>query len=201
MRGVLWGIAAAVVIGCVQIGFKFGGFKDRAEPPEPRAVTAADDTDAHKQTERIQLIWARILAAGWPERVPAPLLAYSARAWVHSQSTGEVIFGPHLLAARDDEVAFALAHELAHIVLDHHAAIQSLADEGPQTVRSAHWLAEFDADARARRLMRLAGFDERGIASYFARHARVSSGGASHPSGHQRVRVLGLAGEEAIASR
>ena len=148
--------------------------------------------DERRQGEQVQWVWARLLDSGWPQSVPQPTLVYSARAWVHSQATGEVIYGPHLLLANEDEIAFALAHELAHLLLAHHGESKEMGKQPASVMRLTAWRAELEADARARHLMQRAGFNERGIASYFERHAPVASAESMHPPHARRLSSLGL---------
>jgi Zn-dependent protease with chaperone function len=174
--GAVLGVAFVLIVGTV-----------RDQDESSRAVASERDG-----AERVQWVWARLIDAGWPESVPAPVLAYSARAWVHSQAGGEVIYGPHLHRATDDEIAFALAHELAHILLAHHVELKYVAHDSTALIRGVSRQAELEADARARHFMRRAGFDEWGIAAYFERHAPMVTAASMHPPHPQRLERLGL---------
>ena len=145
-------------------------------------------------TERVAIVWARLLDAARLSTETAPALVFDADAIAHSQASGEVFFGPSVLALPDDEIAFVLGHELSHLVLGHHDRMRELAravneaSEAPDMVNAEHWLVEFEADARALALMREARFDVVGAARYLSR--RAMSDGVTHPGTVRRARAL-----------
>ena len=73
------------------------------------------------------------------------------------------------------ELAFVVAHELAHHVLGHHAAIHSPSESVPDSVRAA---LEEEADAFAVALLAVSGYDPR-----FASSALVNAYGKVTPEG------------------
>jgi hypothetical protein len=161
--------------------------------PRPTAPTEQAMT-------RAAMVWARLIEVSSLTTESAPSLVFDRDAIAHSQSSGEVFFGPSLLERSDDELAFALAHELAHFLLGHHGAIQELARtlnasesldvaQTERALHSEHWLIEFEADARAAALLQRAGFEVAAAARYLGRHALPD--GRTHPGTDRRAQVLG----------
>jgi len=121
----------------------------------------------------------------------------------------------------DDDLAFLLAHDVAHVLLDHfrnksddHAAapavsqalalalgVPSLAGGGNPLARPYGPAREAEADMLAVTLMRAAGYDAGGVPELLARHQRaygeanVSLCMVGHPCNHPvteaRIRALG----------
>ena len=146
-------------------------------------------------TERVAMVWARLLDAARLSAETAPALVFDVDAIAHSQASGEVFFGPSVLALPDDEIAFVLGHELSHLMLGHHDRMRDLArtvneaSGSPDMVNAEHWLVEFEADARALALMQDARFEVAGAARYLSR--RAMSDGVTHPGTVRRARALG----------
>jgi hypothetical protein len=93
--------------------------------------------------------------------------------------------------AGDDELAFALAHEMAHIVLDHAAEPHgSLVGLGIGGKRSRD--RERAADRLGIAMTLAAGYDERGAEALLERFARVNAPGISltHPSVKARIAAI-----------
>ncbi|MEO7404219.1 MAG: M48 family metalloprotease [Burkholderiales bacterium] len=146
-------------------------------------------------TERVAMVWARLLDAARLTAGTAPALVFDADAIAHSHASGEVFFGPSVLVLPDDEIAFVLGHELSHLMLEHHGRMRELARAvndakgSPDIAHAEHWLVEFEADARALALMRDARFDVAGVARYLSR--RSMADGVTHPGTVRRARALG----------
>ncbi len=91
--------------------------------------------------------------------------------------------------ANDHELAFILAHEMAHNILGHQAMLDRTGRKAIN-VRST----EIDADRLGLRLMKSAGFDPRSAAPFWARYGRGLSEGifsdGTHMRGKERVAFL-----------
>jgi len=93
--------------------------------------------------------------------------------------------------AGDDELAFALAHEMAHVVLGHaaepHGALVGIGIGGKRSLDR-----ERAADHLGILMALTAGYDEAGAEALLARFARVNAPGLSltHPSVQARVAAI-----------
>ncbi len=89
----------------------------------------------------------------------------------------------------DDELAFVIAHEMAHNILGHQALLDWMGRK-PATIRAT----EIDADRLGLKLMKAAGFDPHAAATFWARYGRGLGEGilsdGSHMRGKERVAFL-----------
>lgn len=187
-----------------------GGAAAQAGVRSGEAVVAVEDmavTSAHSGLGRVEAVIAQAeaaatstggvrltLATGGMERTVAltpkpscavrfqvrPDRALDARTdgWLIEATTGLIDF-----AGEPDELAAALAHELAHVILDHRERTRGV----PGTQSRA---AELEADRLAVRLAADAGFRP-GAAVDFWQRMRAHGGGPSglgrHPADRQRI--------------
>lgn len=115
--------------------------------------------------------------------MPTKRVRASANGWDVTVTSGLLAF-----AREDDELAFVLAHEIAHNAWGHAAL---LARPGGKRLRRA---TELEADANALRLMRLAGYDVDRVLPFLHRLYDGPAGGLFASAGHlgrrERIRAL-----------
>lgn len=142
---------------------------------------------------------------------PVPACAYATQVEVtgtlRSRADGRHVLisdGMANLAGNDDELAFVLAHELAHAVLEHRTdpAVTGARGEanGRITLRRGLSLsAEADADRMGLYLLARAGFEPHAAVEFLTRYAEADSGagfvqvnaGGIYASAPDRRRALG----------
>lgn len=152
---------------------------------------------------------------------PVPACAYATQVEVtgtlRSRADGRHVFisdGMANLAGNDDELAFVLAHELAHAVLEHRTdpAVTGARGEanGRITLRRGLSLsAEADADRMGLYLLARAGFDPHAAVEFLTRYAEVDGGsafiqvnaGGIYASPPARRRALGPVLADIVARR
>ena len=121
---------------------------------------------------------------------PVPACAYATQVEVtgtlRSRADGRHVFisdGMANLAGNDDELAFVLAHELAHAVLEHRTdpAVTGARGEANARItlrRGLSLSAEADADRMGLYLLARAGFDPHAAVEFLTRYAEADGGAA-----------------------
>lgn len=184
----------------------------------PRQSDSADACD--ERCQRIRRIWARLLPAAL-EQPHGPstnlrLITAAEERSAYAHANGTVVFPAALVDAldlSDEQIAFMLAHEMIHVLLEHEREILTAADAmlRPDVRRSAADVygaldadlgltlktsflmqaAEFEADALGLQLAALAGFDPDRQLGALDKLLKVGAGGASvvatHPSDVERL--------------
>lgn len=108
------------------------------------------------------------------------------------------------VAAADDELAFVVAHEMAHNILHHRASDGSHASFFPQTRRkSGIKQAEIEADQLALRLIARAGYDTSAPERFLRRvaPARWADLSITHPSIGRRIQLVNAVRDEIDRAR
>lgn len=156
--------------GGILLGDVLVAINDTPIPPEPDLARPFDSARAHVRGDVIADLLetareVRLLRAGKPQTlaitpVPAcPSRVHLARSMQRNAfADGRHIFlttGVLALLRNDDELAFLIAHEMAHNILGHAAAMRSGTVEGRKGVRQI----ESAADRLAGNLMIDAGYD------------------------------------------
>lgn len=114
---------------------------------------------------------------------------------VRARSDGKVIQLGEQFAAQldDDAIAVALAHELAHTILDHRQRIAAL-EQAKRPTRSAARQFEDEADLLSLHLLALAGWDPAIAPRFMRREGRrfdpLFSGQSKHRSGKDRAQRM-----------
>jgi Peptidase family M48 len=118
----------------------------------------------------------------------------SPKAW--SDGRYAVVTQALVRAADDDELAFALAHEMAHVALGH-AAIRRPALAGLGIAGRKTRERELEADRLGTRIMMEAGFATAGAETFLDRLARVYGRlSLTHPSFASRITAIRQTAEE-----
>lgn len=154
--------------------------------------------DAALTTPRIDLytLGGRFLIEGVPgcastvELIPSTKLNAKADGRIVQITTGVVSE-----TRDDDELAFVIAHEMAHNILEHRARL----DREGRKARNIR-VTEIEADQLALRLMRLANYDPFAAARFWERFGAKTGAGifsdGTHLRTKERVRLLrGIAAE------
>ena len=104
----------------------------------------------------------------------------------------------------DDELAYAIAHELSHFMLDHSRRLAKARSEG-RLSPSLRRNLEIDADRGAVFLMHRAGYDVRGALAFIDRSSVLRDfpllGLSSHPRRSDRLSVVETAIEDIFRSQ
>ena len=191
----------------------------RSEGPAPPAAAAR----CRAACARIERVWARLLpvALQQPHDPAASLRLVIAAGGdsAYAHADGSIVFPAALAEAldlRDEEIAFILAHEIVHVLLEHEREILTAADLmlRPDVRRSAADIyaalrfdlglslktsflmqaAEYEADAYGLQLAALAGFDpERQLGALdklLAARTDRAAVVATHPRDAERLQRL-----------
>jgi len=121
-----------------------------------------------------------------------PFTGPDARSWVDADGDAIVTINENMLSLTQsaDEVAFVLAHEMAHAIAGHHSGSQFRSSENGFTISgNQNHRTELEADGLGAILATRAGFDPvLGIQIL----SRLSTGGRSHPLAETRVNLVSL---------
>lgn len=189
---------------------------------EARPLAAAPLLACEAACERVQQVWQRLLPVAREQPHPALQLRLVITAdgrSAHAHADGTVVFPLQLVAElglADEEIAFILAHEIVHVLLEHEREVLTAVDAllRPDVRRTAEDLygalqydlglslktgflmqaAELEADRYGLQLAALAGFDPDRQAA--ALRKLLPSGAsaramlATHPSDQERLRHI-----------
>ena len=187
-----------------------------AQTPEQRADSEIDDIRAYRlvsrdeaATQRIQSIFAKVAqAAGMPRRYRVLVTNSPAFANAESHANGVIVITDKFARYPESDIAFVLAHELAHLFYGHPRQQALMSDdlrgrESPSSFQlrvvfgqlPAEVMGkirgnEIDADRLACNWVRDAGyaFDGSGFFRRMSREPSANPGGTpSHPSYAQRI--------------
>jgi len=119
-----------------------------------------------------------------------PLTGPDAKSWVDGSGNAQVSINMQMLSLLQgaDEVAFVLAHEMAHAIAGHHSGPQIRSFENGFTLGgNQNHRIELEADGLGAILAARAGFDPiRGMQIL----TRLSAGGQSHPLADTRMSLV-----------
>ena len=201
--------------------FSASEVSEAAHDLQPTAEAAISRCDA--RCARVQRLWARLLPAAREQpgqrgaALRLTLVADAGSAYAHAD--GNVVFPLTLidtLALNDEEIAFILAHEMIHVLLEHEREVLTAADGmlRPDVRRTAADIygtlqfdlglvlktsflmqaAELEADMFGLQLAALAGFDPDLQASALDKllQSRSSQGAMmpTHPSDADRLQRI-----------
>lgn len=193
-----------------------------AQTPEQRADSAIDDIRAYRlvsrdarATARIQSVFNKVAPADAPRRFRVLVTNSPAFANAESHANGVIVITDKFARYPESDIAFVLAHELAHQFYGHPRQQALMSDDLrgrespssfqlrvvfgqlPQEVMGRIRNNEIDADRLACNWVRDAGysFNAGGFFRRLAREPSANPGGTpSHPSYAQRIGDLAAHG-------